>query len=142
MKPISPSHRVRASVASEPRERSAPAKRRARERVGESEGRSPSDHDDMPTLNHFLILSGVLFSIGTSGVFLRRNLITILLSIEIMLNAVNVTFVAVGRYQGTVDGQIITFFVMTVAAAEAAVGLAFVIALFRHRESLSPDAFT
>ena len=96
----------------------------------------------MPTLNHFLVLSGVLFSIGTAGVFLRRNLITILLSIEIMLNAVNITFVSVGRYQGTVDGQIITFFVMTVAAAEAAVGLALVIALFRHRETLSPDAFT
>jgi NADH-quinone oxidoreductase subunit K len=96
----------------------------------------------MPTLNHFLILSGVLFSIGTAGVFLRRNLITILLSIEIMLNAVNITFVSVGRYQGSADGQIITFFVMTVAAAEAAVGLALVIALFRHRETLSPDAFT
>jgi len=96
----------------------------------------------MPTLNEYLILSGVLFSIGTAGVFLRRNLITILLSIEIMLNAVNITFVSVGRYQGTVDGQIISFFVMTVAAAEAAVGLALVIALFRHRETLSPDAFT
>ena len=96
----------------------------------------------MITLNHFLILSGVLFAIGTVGVFLRRNLITILLSIEIMLNAVNLTFVATGRYVGTVDGQIITFFVMTVAAAEAAVGLALVIALFRHRETLSPDAFT
>jgi NADH-quinone oxidoreductase subunit K len=94
------------------------------------------------TLNHFLILSGILFSIGTVGVFLRRNLITILLSIEIMLNAVNLTFVAAGRYIGTVDGQIITFFVMTVAAAEAAVGLALVIALFRHRETLSPEAFT
>src|SRR5690348_17704645 len=94
------------------------------------------------TLNHYLVLSGVLFSIGTAGVFLRKNLITILLSIEIMLNAVNVTFVAVGRYLGTVDGQIITFFVMSVAAAEAAVGLALVISLFRHRESLSPDAFT
>ena len=96
----------------------------------------------MVTLNHYLILSGVLFAIGTVGVFLRRNLITILLSIEIMLNAVNLTFVATGRYVGTVDGQIITFFVMTVAAAEAAVGLALVIALFRHRETLSPDAFT
>ena len=96
----------------------------------------------MPSLNHFLILSGILFAIGTAGVFLRRNLITILLSIEIMLNAVNLTFVAVGRYQGTVDGQIITFFVMTVAAAEAAVGLALVIALFRLRETLSPDAYT
>jgi NADH-quinone oxidoreductase subunit K len=93
-------------------------------------------------LNDYLILSGILFSIGTAGVFLRRNLITILLAIEIMLNAVNVTFVAVGRYHGIVDGQIITFFVMTVAAAEAAVGLALVIALFRHRETLSPDAFT
>lgn len=96
----------------------------------------------MPTLNHFLILSAILFSIGTAGVFLRRNLITILLSIEIMLNAVNLTFVAVGRSIGSVDGQIIVFFVMTVAAAEAAVGLAIVIALFRHRETLSPDAFT
>jgi NADH-quinone oxidoreductase subunit K len=88
------------------------------------------------SLNHFLVLSGVLFAIGTAGVFLRRNLITILLSIEIMLNAVNLTFVAVGRYLGTVDGQIIVFFVMTVAAAEAAVGLALVISLFRHRETL------
>ena len=96
----------------------------------------------MVTLNQYLILSAVLFSIGTAGVFLRRNLITILLSVEIMLNAVNVTFVAAGRYHGIVDGQIITFFVMTVAAAEAAVGLALVIALFRHRETLSPDAFT
>src|SRR6187401_3856126 len=95
-----------------------------------------------PTLNSYLALSGVLFAIGTAGVFLRRNLITVLLSIEIMLNAVNLTFVAVGRYHGSVDGQIITFFVMTVAAAEAAVGLALVIALFRHKESLNPDAFT
>ena len=96
----------------------------------------------MVPLNYFLVLSGVLFAIGTAGVFLRRNLITVLLSVEIMLNAVNVTFVAVGRYHGIVDGQIITFFVMTVAAAEAAVGLALVISLFRHRETLSPDAFT
>ena len=94
------------------------------------------------SLNHFLILSGLLFAIGTAGVFLRRNLITILLSIEIMLNAVNLTFVSVGRYLGTVDGQIITFFVMTVAAAEAAIGLALVISLFRHKETLSPEAFT
>ena len=96
----------------------------------------------MVTLNHYLVLSGILFSIGTAGVFLRRNLITLLLSVEIMLNAVNLTFVSVGRSLGTVDGQIITFFVMTVAAAEAAVGLAIVIALFRHRETLVPDVFT
>ena len=95
-----------------------------------------------PALNDYLVLSAILFAIGTAGVFIRRNLITILLSVEIMLNAVNLSFVAFGRWQGTVDGQIITFFVMTVAAAEAAVGLAIVIALFRHRESLNPDAFT
>jgi NADH-quinone oxidoreductase subunit K len=95
-----------------------------------------------PTLNHYLLLSAILFSIGTVGVFLRRNLITILLSVEVMLNAVNLTFVAADRFLGTVDGQIIVFFVMTVAAAEAAVGLAIVIALFRHKESLNPDAFT
>jgi len=96
----------------------------------------------MITLNHYLFLSALLFSIGTAGIFLRRNLITLLLSVEIMLNAVNLTFVAMGRFNGSVEGQIITFFVMTVAAAEATVGLAIVIALFRHRETLSPDAFT
>ena len=96
----------------------------------------------MIPLDHYLIVSAILFAIGTAGVFLRKNLITILLSIEIMLNAVNLTFVAFGRSLGAVDGQIITFFVMTVAAAEAAVGLALVIALFRHRETLNPDAFT
>lgn len=96
----------------------------------------------MIPLGHYLFVSAVLFAIGTAGVFMRRNLITILLSIEIMLNAVNLSFVAFGRQLGTVDGQIIVFFVMTVAAAEAAVGLAIVIALFRHRESLNPDAFT
>ena len=94
------------------------------------------------SLGHYLVLSGLLFAVGTAGVFLRRNLITLLLSVEIMLNAVNLSFVAMGRFNGSVEGQIITFFVMTVAAAEAAVGLAIVIALFRHRETLSPDAFT
>jgi NADH-quinone oxidoreductase subunit K len=96
----------------------------------------------VPSINHYLILSAILFSIGTAGVFVRRNLITILLSIEIMLNAVNLTFVAFGRAFGGPEGQIIVFFVMTVAAAEAAVGLAIVIGLFRHRESLDPDTFT
>ncbi len=96
----------------------------------------------MITLNHYLALSAILFAIGTAGVFLRRNVITLLLSIEIMLNAVNLTFVAAGRQFAAVDGQVIVFFVMTVAAAEAAVGLALIIALFRHRESLNPEAFT
>ncbi len=95
----------------------------------------------MIPLDHYLIVSAVLFAIGTAGVFLRQNLITILLSIEIMLNAVNLTFVAFGRQLGSVDGQIIVFFVIAVAAAEAAVGLAIVIGLYRHRESLNPDAF-
>ena len=95
----------------------------------------------MIPLSHYLIVSAVLFAIGAAGVFMRRNVITILLSIEIMLNAVNLTFVAFGRHLGTVDGQIIVIFVITVAAAEAAVGLALVVALFRHRESLNPDAF-
>ena len=96
----------------------------------------------MIPLSSYLIVSAILFAIGTAGVFLRRNLITILLSVEIMLNAVNLSFVAFGRALGTADGQIIVFFVMTVAAAEAAVGLAIVIALFRHRESLNPNTFT
>ena len=96
----------------------------------------------MVPLGHYLILSAALFATGTMGVFLRRNVITVLLSIEVMLNAVNLAFIAFGRTQGSVDGQVIMFFVVTVAAAEAAIGLALVIALFRHRESLNPDVFT
>jgi len=96
----------------------------------------------MTPLSNYLILAAMLFAIGSAGVFMRRNLITILLSIEIMLNAANLTFIAFGRYLGNVDGQIIVAFVMTVAAAEAAVGLAIIVALYRHRESLNPDAFT
>jgi NADH-quinone oxidoreductase subunit K len=96
----------------------------------------------MVPLGYYLLLSAVLFATGTIGVFLRRNVITVLLSIEVMLNAVNLAFISFGRFQGSVDGQVIMFFVVTVAAAEAAVGLALVIALFRHRESINPDAFT
>jgi NADH-quinone oxidoreductase subunit K len=96
----------------------------------------------VPALNDYLILSAILFAIGSAGVLIRRNIITILLSVEIMLNAVNLSFVAFGRAFGTAEGQIIVFFVMTVAAAEAAVGLAIVIGLFRHRESLNPETFT
>ena len=73
----------------------------------------------MLTLNHYLVLSAVLFSIGTAGVFLRRNLITLLLSVEIMLNAVNLTFVAVGRYLGSVDGMLATD---TIQVAECHLG--------------------
>jgi len=96
----------------------------------------------MTPLSGYLLVSAALFCIGLAGALTRRNAIMVLIGIEIMLNAVNLSFVAFGRAQGAVDGQIITFFVMTVAAAEAAVGLAIVIALYRHRESLNPDAFT
>jgi NADH-quinone oxidoreductase subunit K len=96
----------------------------------------------MIPLSHYLIVSAILFALGSAGVLMRRNLITILLSIEVMLNAVNLSFVAFGRFRGDVDGQILAFFVIVVAAAEAAVGLALVLALFRHRESLNPEAFT
>src|SRR5581483_9880801 len=111
---------------------------------GPARGRRPGAAGGaiVPALADYLVLSSILFAIGAAGVFVRRNLITILLSIEIMLNAVNLAFVAFGRALGAADGQIIVFFVMTVAAAEAAVGLAIVIALFRHRESLNPDTFT
>jgi NADH-quinone oxidoreductase subunit K len=96
----------------------------------------------MIPISWYLILGAVLFLIGVLGFFVKRNIIALLLSVEIMLNAVNLTFVAFGRALASADGQIIVFFVMTVAAAEAAVGLAIVIALFRHRESLNPDTFT
>ena len=96
----------------------------------------------MIAVEYYVALSAILFTIGGVGFLVRRNVLVTLMSIEIMLNAVNLTFVAFGRVLGDADGQIIVFFVMTVAAAEAAVGLAIVIALFRHRESLNPDAFT
>jgi NADH-quinone oxidoreductase subunit K len=93
-------------------------------------------------LEQYLMLSGLMFTIGAAGVFLRRNLITLLLSVEIMLNAANLAFVAFGRNFGTVDGQIITFFVMTVAAAEAAVGLAIILQVFRSRSTINADEVT
>jgi NADH-quinone oxidoreductase subunit K len=92
-------------------------------------------------LQHALYLSAALFGIGVVGVFLRRNVITVFMCIELMLNAVNLAFVGFSRSLGSLDGQILVFFVMTVAAAEAAVGLAIVIALNRHRDTLDLDAF-
>ncbi len=87
----------------------------------------------------YLVLSAVLFAIGAAGVLIRRNLIVIFMAIELCLNAVNLTFVALARSLGSVDGQVIVFFVMTVAAAEAAVGLAIIIALVRTRETTNAD---
>ena len=92
-------------------------------------------------IEHAVLLSVALFAIGALGVFLRRNVITVFMCIELMLNAVNLAFVAYSRALGTLDGQILVFFVMTVAAAEAAVGLAIVIALHRHKDTLDVDAF-
>jgi len=93
-------------------------------------------------LSYSLGLSAILFAIGVAGVVVRRNAIVLFMCVELMLNAVNLSFVALARMHGSASGQVFVIFVMTVAAAEAAVGLALVIALFRHRETLSPDAFT
>ncbi len=93
----------------------------------------------MVPIGWYLALSAVLFAIGAVGVLVRRNIIVVLMAIEIMLNAVNLTFIAFARQLGTVDGQVIVFFVMTVAAAEAAVGLAIVIAAFRNRPTVNAD---
>jgi NADH-quinone oxidoreductase subunit K len=91
------------------------------------------------TLNWYLGLSAVLFAIGVLGVLLRRNVIIILMSIEMMLNAVNLTLVAFSQYLGDMSGQVLVFFVISVAAAEAAVGLAIVIALFRNKETVNVE---
>lgn len=91
------------------------------------------------TLNHYLILSAILFSIGTAGVLIRRNAIIIFMSVELMLNAVNITLVAFSRYQEQIAGEVFVFFVMAVAAAEAAVGLVILIAANRYRNSVDVD---
>jgi NADH-quinone oxidoreductase subunit K len=93
-------------------------------------------------VEHALLLSLALFTIGAVGVFLRRNIITILMCIELMLNGVNLSFIAFSRSLGTLDAQVLVFFVLTVAAAEAAVGLAIVISMQRHRDTLDVDAFS
>jgi NADH-quinone oxidoreductase subunit K len=93
----------------------------------------------MVPLDYYLILSAVIFAIGVIGVLVRRNLIVVLMSIELMLNAVNLTFITFSRYLGSMEGQVIVFFVMAVAAAEAVIGLAIVISVFRHRQSLDPQ---
>ena len=89
----------------------------------------------------FLIVSAALFCIGVAGVVSRRNLFIIFMSIELMLNAVNLSFVAFARHLGTLDGQVFTFLVIALAAAEAAIGLAIVILIFKNKESLSIDDF-
>ncbi|MGZ4618452.1 MAG: NADH-quinone oxidoreductase subunit NuoK [Frankiaceae bacterium] len=88
---------------------------------------------------NYLLLSGVLFTIGTVGVLLRRNAIVVFMSVELMLNAVNLSLVTFSRLKGTLDGQVIAFFVMVVAAAEVVVGLAIIVTIFRTRRSASVD---
>jgi NADH-quinone oxidoreductase subunit K len=87
----------------------------------------------------YLLLSGFLFIVGVVGVATRRNVLIIFMSIELMLNAVNLSFVAFSRFLHSLDGQVFVFFVMTVAAAEVAVGLAIIIALFRNVETVYVD---
>jgi NADH-quinone oxidoreductase subunit K len=93
----------------------------------------------MVPLSYYLGLSAVLFSMGVLGFLIKRNIITIFICIELMLNAVNLTFVAFSAYLKNLDAQVFVFFVMVVAAAEAAVGLAIIIAVFRTRETLNVD---
>ena len=93
----------------------------------------------MMPLHYYLILSAVVFAIGVIGVLVRRNLIVVLMSIELMLNAVNLTFIAFSRYLGSAVGQVAVFFVLAVPPAEAVIGLAIIISVFRQRQSLDPQ---
>lgn len=95
----------------------------------------------MVSTSAYVILSATIFTIGVLGVLLRRNVLIMFMSIELMLNAVNLAFVALSRELGSLDGQVIVFLVMTVAAAEAAVGLAIIICLFRNKKSVNVDDF-
>ncbi|MDP8239214.1 MAG: NADH-quinone oxidoreductase subunit NuoK [Candidatus Hatepunaea meridiana] len=91
------------------------------------------------SIGYYLWLSALLFCIGVAGVLTRRNALIIFMSIELMLNAVNLTFIAFSRYLSNVDGQVFVFFIMAVAAAEVAVGLAIIVTIFRHKESVDID---
>ncbi|BCR06909.1 NADH-quinone oxidoreductase subunit K 1 [Desulfuromonas versatilis] len=93
----------------------------------------------MITVHHYMTVSAILFALGTFGVLTRKNAIVIFMCIELMLNGVNLSFIALSHFMGNIDGQIFVFFVMTVAAAEAAVGLALMITFFRNKESIDVD---
>ena len=93
----------------------------------------------MVPISYYLVLAAILFSVGVAAFLIKRNIITIFISIELMLNAVNLTFAAFAHMWHQVSGQIFVFFVMVVAAAEAAVGLAIIIAIFRTRQTLNVD---
>ncbi len=89
--------------------------------------------------DHYLVLAAILFTIGAVGVLVRRNAILVFMCVELMLNSVNLTLVTFSRQNGTLDGQIMAFFVMVVAAAEVVVGLAIIMSIFRTRRSASVD---
>lgn len=93
-------------------------------------------------LNAFILLAGLLFAIGLLGVILRKNTLVIYMSLELMLNAVNLALVAFSRYNGTMDGNLFVFFIITVAAAEVALGLAIIVALFRLRQTVMVNQLT
>jgi NADH-quinone oxidoreductase subunit K len=94
----------------------------------------------MITLSHYLVLSGVLFSLSIAGIFLnRKNVLILLMCIELMLLAVNLNFIAFSHFMNDLAGQIFVFFILTVAAAEAAIGLAILVTLFRNRNSINVD---
>lgn len=90
-------------------------------------------------LNHLLILAGTLFSIGVAGVLTRRNAVLIFMSVELVLNSVNLVFVSFSKALGTTTGEVVVFFVMALAAAEAAIGLAIVVAIFRQKKTSNVD---
>jgi NADH-quinone oxidoreductase subunit K len=94
------------------------------------------------SLEHYLFVSGVLFGLGLLGVIMRRNLLVIYMCLELMLNAANLALVALSRFNGRLDGQIMVFFIITVAAAEVAVGLALIVALYRKRQTAHVEDLT
>ncbi len=93
-------------------------------------------------LNAFILVAGLLFAIGLLGVILRKNTLVLYMSLELMLNAVNLALVAFSRYNGSMDGNLFVFFIITVAAAEVAIGLAIIVALFRLRQTVMVDQLT
>lgn len=93
----------------------------------------------MITIHHYLVLSAVLFFLGLTGIMLRKNLLVVFMSLEVLMNSINLCFVAFARYYQTLDGHVVALFVMAIAAVEAAIGLGLVLALFRNRQSVSTD---
>lgn len=91
----------------------------------------------MVTIHHYLALSAILFTLGMVGVIVRKNILIVLMSIEVLMNAVNLTFIAAARYFKVMDGHVIAFFVMAISAAEAAIGLAIVVSLYRSRRTVN-----